>query len=142
MIILRRNNMKHIAIAVFLLLFCFGGVSAGPISTEVEIIFNHPGDDSVSGTASLIQWKWTSDTALAWSRWVFITDTVMPLPYGTADTAVFDIEFPDNGIYWIGANASDEVNHWSGKCVLTEVDLPDISGPSCISVVAIRVTRK
>ena len=132
--------MKHLTL-IFLFLFCFGMVTAGPISTTVDVAFSHPGDDPTDGTATLIEWKWTADTTLSWDQWSMITDTITPQPFGTADTVAFDIVFPDNGLYWIGKNAYDDAGNQSGPCVHGQVDLPDITGPSCSPGTIIGITR-
>lgn len=132
--------MKHVLMATMIMIFCFGALSAGPIQTTVDLEFNHPGDDGIVGTATTIIFYWTADTTSL--SWVFITDTVTPVESPTLDTAHFDIEFPDNGSYWIGANAIDEAGNESGMCIFGRVDLPDITGPSCVTGTIIGVTRK
>ena len=132
--------MKHVLMTVFILLFCFGGISAGPINTTIDVEFIHPGDDMDVGTASLLVWKWTIDTTMTWDQWTMITDTITPLISPTLDTAHFDIEFPESGTYWIGVMVADEVPNWSGICLKLKLVLYDKVGPSCATGTIIGVT--
>lgn len=112
-------------------LFCFP-VQSGPISKSISIPFIHTGDDADVGTASLLEWKWSADTTLSWDQWTMVSNSITPMVAYTPDTAIFEVVFPDNGIYWIAVNAADEVNNWSGVCIIAEVRVPDIIAPSCI----------
>ena len=132
--------MKH-CLFIAVLLFCFSGSAAGPISTTVHIEFTHPGDDGVVGMASLIEWKWTADTTLSWNQWAMITDTITPLVSPTIDTAHFEIEFPGEGEYYIAVRAADEVPNWSERCPKIKVVLYDQEGPSCSPASLIGVDR-
>jgi len=134
--------MRHILVTIFVLIFCFGGLSAGPVNTDIEIEFTHPGDDGIVGTAYQIEWRWTDDTLASWSDWNMITDTITPQVALTLDTAYLSVEFPDNGYYWVAVRASDEAQNWTDICMIHEIFLPDQTGPSCIISTVLSVVRK
>lgn len=132
--------MKHLLITILLALIVgCTGIESDPVTVPVTIVFTHTGDDGIVGLASLIEWKWATDTLKSWDQWTMITDTITPQIPLTLDTAYFEIVFPDNGIYWIGLNTADEPQahlnggrNWSGICVKATIYLPDNIAPACI----------
>ncbi len=133
--------MKHILMILFILVVCFGWLSAGPIQTTVHVEFSHFGDNGTEGTASILEWKWTANTFQAWSQWTMITDTMTPLLGGTIDTAHFAIEFPGDGEYFIAVRAADEVSNWSNVCTKVKIVLFDQIAPSCSPITIIGIDR-
>ena len=147
--------MKHIFMIAIVLVFCFGGLSAGPVATTSYIEWTHPGDNenvqNDTSYASIIEWKWIADITLPWSEWNMITDTITPRMAGTIDTLVFDIEFPTTDIdYFIGVRAGDEIQpygpnqgkrNWSDVCFKVKVVLWDQTPPGCSPGRLIRVEQ-
>ncbi len=111
-------------------------LSAGAIdATSVELSWDAPGDDGVSGTATAYDVRYSTslidagnfDVATPWT-----TNVPLPAIAGTSQTVTID-GLSEGTQYWFAIKASDEIPNWSAISNVLQVT-PDGTAPAAIAL--------
>lgn len=137
---MKKDTIEKICfmVSVFcIIFFCFTVTChSAPVPVPIYIKFAWPGDDSLTGLCTGIDFRTASDSAtiINWNNARLVIIDLSPKLPGTVDSVAIDTLFKTETVYYIAGKAFDEVPNYSQLSNICLLYVADNKAPSPIII--------
>jgi len=130
------NPSRSSALLAACLLGLLASVPSTTSATSFSVHWTAPGDDSLTGRASLYDLRYSSApiTAANFQQATPFTGLPLPAPAGTMESFTVSV-LPDGVLYYMALRSADELGHWSGLSnVVARLGQTTYADPSALAL--------
>jgi hypothetical protein len=121
---MRKKTITMILMVVVAIL-AFASIGCSQqFDANVEFSWSAPGDDGVTGTASVYDIRYSADSVVVanWDSAVQVLGEPVPSPGGSSEQFAIGMQLQFNTTYFFAIKTADDVPNWSGISNIVRVE--------------------